>query len=100
MKPLISNVNEISQIKPQTGQGRAGLRKKKPHISQLIAQSVTDSQKIPDVSKIEKQVISVPNFATLVQSIINPSTEAINRRMMQRISRHSFLSRSSLQTPS
>ena len=46
------------------------------------------------------EVINIPNFATPVQSISNPSTEAINKRAMQKIYRHSFLSRSSLLTPS
>ena len=87
MKPLISKVNEFSQIKPQTGQERAGFRRNKPYVKQLIAQSVKHSQKIPEVTKIEKQVIKMPSHAIPVQSISNQSTEAINRRMMQTISK-------------
>ena len=45
-KPLIK---EISQIKPQIGQGRAGSRQKKPQINQPIAQSAEHSQKIPEL---------------------------------------------------
>ena len=41
---------------------------------------------IPNVPKIEKQVISIPNFVTPVQSISNPSIKAVNRRMLQEIS--------------
>ena len=33
------------------------------------------------------EVINMPNFVTPVQSINNPSTEAIKRRMMQKISK-------------
>ena len=42
---------------------------------------------ISEVLKIEKQVINIPNFTTPVQSIINPSTEAIHRGTMQKISK-------------
>ena len=87
IKPFVSTVNKISQIKPRIGQGRAGLRLKKPHISQLIVQSVKHLQKTPEVSKIQMQVINIPNFTAHVQSISNPSTEVINRRMMQKISK-------------
>ena len=45
IKPLKGN--EIPQEKLRTGQGRAGLRRRKPHINQHIAQSVEHSQKIP-----------------------------------------------------
>ena len=87
MKLLVSNINAISLIKPQTEQGGAGLRRQKPHVSQLTAQSAKHSWKITEVVKIEKKVISIPHFTTPVQSICNPSTGAINRRMMQRISK-------------
>ena len=53
MKSLVSKVNIISQIKPRIGQGRAGLRCKKPQISQPIAQSV--KQKIPEVPKYRRK---------------------------------------------
>ena len=71
MKALISKVNKISQIKPQTGQGRAGLRRKKPYVSQLNAQSVKHSLKILELPKIEKQVINIPFSQSLcIQSVI------------------------------
>ena len=83
-KPLFK---ETSLVKPRIGQGRAGSRWKKPLINQLIAQSVENSQKIPELPKIHMEVISKPNFATPVQSISNPSNEAINRKMMQKRSK-------------
>ena len=65
----------------------------KPHINQPIAQSVEHSEKIPEAPKIEKEVVNMPNFATPVQSISNPSRQTINRRMMsENKQRHSFLS--------
>ena len=66
------------------------LRRRKPCINQPIAQSFEHSEKIPEVPEIEKEVINMSNFATPVQSISNPGTEMINRRMMQKISKASF----------
>ena len=79
--------NEISQVKPRIGHGRAGMRRKKPYINQPIAQSAEHSNKIPEVPKIEKRVTNLPSFATPVQSIGNSSTKVINRRTMQKISK-------------
>ena len=67
---------------PRLGQRRAGIKFKKPHISPPIDQSVKNPQKIPDMPKIQKEVINMPNFAIPVQSMSNPCTEVINRRMM------------------
>ena len=75
------------QIRPRIGQGGAGLGRKKPNNNEPIAQSVEHSQKIPEALKIEKEVINMPNFTTPVQSISNPRTEVINRRMKQKISK-------------
>ena len=47
--------NEISQEKPRIGQGRAGMRRRKPPINQTIAQLVEPSKKIPEASKIERK---------------------------------------------
>ena len=47
--------NEILQEKPTIGQGRAGMRRRKPPIKQTIAQSAEPSKKIPKASKIEKK---------------------------------------------
>ena len=43
--------NKIPQKKPRIGQGIAGLRRRKPHINQPIAQSAEHSQKLPEVPK-------------------------------------------------
>ena len=78
-------------VKPRIGQGRAGLRWKKPLINQPITQSAENSQRIPELPKIHMEVINKPNFTTPVQSISNPNTEAINRRTMEKIAK-AFLS--------
>ena len=41
-------IDENAQIRQRIGQGRAGLRRKKPHINQPIAQSAEHLQKIPE----------------------------------------------------
>ena len=83
IKPL--NRNEIPQEKSRIGQGRGGLRRRKPHINQPIAQSAEHSWKIPEEPKIEKVVVNMLNLTTPVQSISNPSMEMINRSIMQKI---------------
>ena len=70
--------NEISQEKPSIGQGGKAMRGRKSSINQTTAADTSD--KIPEVSKIEKKVTTHPDFTTPVQSVNNPSTEAINRR--------------------
>ena len=73
-------VHEISQEKPRMGQGRAGMRRRRPPpINQTITQTSELSKKIPEVSKIEKKVITHPDFTTPVQSVNNPSAGVINR---------------------
>ena len=82
-KPLFK---ERLQAKPRIGHSRAGSRGKKPPINQPTAQSA-ENLKIPVLPKIPMEVINMPNFITPAQSISNPSMEAINRRMMQQISK-------------
>ena len=65
---------------------KSRIKMKKPQINKLIVQSVEHSQKSAELPKIPMKVINIPNFTTPMQSIGNPSTEAINRRMMQKIS--------------
>ena len=57
-------------------------RRRSPPINQTIIQTSELSKKIPEVSKIERKVIPHQNFTTPVQSVSNPSMEAINRRPM------------------
>ena len=66
IKSLVSKVKEIPQIKPRLGQGRIGLRCKKPQISQPIAQSVKQPVKVPEICRTQNIVTTIPNFATPV----------------------------------
>ena len=77
IRPL--KVYEISQEKPMMGQGRAGMRRRRPPpINNTISQTSELSKKIPEASKIEKKVITHPDFTTPVQSVNNPSAGVIN----------------------
>ena len=70
--------NKILQGKPHSGQGRAGMRRRRPSpINQTITQTSELSKKIPEVSKIEKKVITHPDFTTPVLSVNSPTMEAI-----------------------
>ena len=61
IRPLKNS--EILQEKPRIGQGRAGMRRRRPPpIYQTINQTSALSKKIPEVSKIEKKVIALPDF--------------------------------------
>ena len=60
--------NKLLQEKPRIGQGRAGMRRRKPPINETIAQSAEPLKKTPEASDIEKKVINQPDFATPVQS--------------------------------
>ena len=84
-QPLFLKVKvpKLSQIKPRVGQGRAGLRYKKPQINQPIAQLVKQPLKIPKVSKMQNTLTKAPNFPTPVQSKGDASTKVIDRKIMQ-----------------
>ena len=74
---------EISQEKPRMGQGRTEMRRRRPPpINQAITQTSELSTKIPEVSKIEKKVITHPGFTTPLQSVNSPSAGVINRMPM------------------
>ena len=75
--------NEILQEKPWIGKARAGMRRRRsPPINPAITQTSELSKKIREVSKIEKKVISHPDFTTPVQSVNSPSAGVINRTPM------------------
>ena len=57
-------------------------RRRLPLINQTITQTSELSKKIPRLSKIEKKVITHPNFTTPVQSVNSPSTGIITRMPM------------------
>ena len=56
------------------------MKRRKSPINQANAAEM--SKIIPEVSKIEKRVITHPDFTTPVQSVNDPSMEVINRRLM------------------
>ena len=60
IRPL--KVYEISQEKPRIGQGDAGMKRGMSPIKQTNASEV--SKKISELSKIEKKVITHPDFTT------------------------------------
>ena len=86
IKPEKQNIrplkgNEISQEKPQIGQGRVGMRRRRPPpINQAITQASELSKKIPEVSKIEMRITNQTDFTTPAQSITNYNTEVTHRR--------------------
>ena len=59
------------------------MRRRRLHpINQTTDQSAEISKKIPEASKVERKVITHPDFTTPVQSINNSNAEIINRRPM------------------
>ena len=64
IQPLVSKVKvqQITQVKPRLGQGRAGLRCTKPKINQPIAQSVKQALKVPEDSNTQNEITKIPNF--------------------------------------
>ena len=69
IQPLVLKVKvqEIKQVKPRLGQERAGLRCKKPQISQPIAQLVKQPLKVSEDSNTQNKITKIPNFATPMQ---------------------------------
>ena len=69
-QPLVSKVKvqENTWAKPRLGQGKAGLRCKKPQINQPFAQSVKQPLKVPDDSNTQNKITKIPNFTTPIQS--------------------------------
>ena len=56
------------------------MRRRKSPINQTTAAEML--KKIHEASKVEKKVITHPDFTTPVHPVNNPSAEAINRRPM------------------
>ena len=79
IKPLKGN--KISQEKPGIGQGRAGMRRRRPApINQAITQTSKLSKKIPEVSKIETKITNQVDSITPAQSITNSNAEVTHIR--------------------
>ena len=89
IKPVITKVREVLQIKQRLEQGKAALRCKiKTPITSPIAQTVGKPLKISEVPKMQDEVMTIPNFAVpAVQSKGNSSTNMINSKMIEDIAR-------------
>ena len=75
--------NEISQERPEIGQRRAGMRRRRsPPIIQTITQSSDLSKKIPEASKIESRITTQTDSMAHMQSITNSNDEVTHRRPM------------------
>ena len=91
MKPIVvTKANEISQIKPRSGQGRAGLRHKiKTSISKPLTQVMEKPPLkvlLPNTSKVQDIAISIPNYATpQVKPRGDTTTEMIDRQTIQNV---------------
>ena len=84
---MISKVKEIPKIKIRLGQGRAGLRCKKLQITHPIAQSEKQLVKIPEISKKQNVVKTIPRFATAMQLRDDSCSKVIDRQMIQNANR-------------
>ena len=79
IKPLKDN--KISQERPQIGQGRVGMRRRRPPpINQTITQTSELSKKIPEASKVELRITNQIHSTAPVQSITNSNDEVTHRR--------------------
>ena len=80
-KPLKDN--KILQDKPCTGQGRAGMRRRRPPpFNQTITQTSKLPKKIPEASKLEMGITNQAHFLAPAQSITNSNDEATHRSPM------------------
>ena len=81
IKPLKGK--EISQERPEIGQGRAEMRRRRPPpINQTISQTSELSKKIPEASKIESRITNQTDSTAPMQSITNSNDEVTHRRPM------------------
>ena len=87
IKPEISKVKETLQIEPRVGQGRAGIRWKRPQITHPISQSEKQPVKIPEIHKSKNIVTTMPSFATPVQMIDDSHSKVIDRQVIQNANR-------------
>ena len=75
--------NNILRDKLWTGQGRAGMKRRRPpSINQTIAQTSELSKEIPGVSKIEMRITSQAHSSAPAQSINNRNDEVTYRSPM------------------
>ena len=85
IKPLVlkAKAQEIPQIKPKLGQGRAGLSCTNPQTGQSIAQSVNQPLNVPTIPNRQNKVRNIHNFTSPVQLVGKSITKVIDRRMIQ-----------------
>ena len=81
---MVSKVKapELAQTKPKLGQGRAGLRCKKPKINQPITQLVKQPLKIPEDSYTQNTMTKAPNLQPQCNQKVIPVLET-DRKIIQ-----------------
>ena len=73
--------NGILAERPQIGQGRAGMRRRRPSpITQTITQPSELSQKIPEAAKIVTKITKSTNSTSPAHSVNNANKETTQRR--------------------
>ena len=83
---MISKAKETPQIKPRLGQGKVGLRCKKPQITHPTAQSI-EPVKIPEIPKTRNIVTTIPSFTAPVQLRDDSHYKMTVRQMIQNANR-------------
>ena len=78
LKPQIQR-EQVDKIRPRLGQGRAGIRCKKPQPVADITVSASKSHKIPTVQNVTKDSTAFP----VPEQLITNDTEANTRREIQ-----------------
>ena len=77
---MISKAKETQQLKQRLGQGRAGIRCKKPQITHPIAQSEKWPVKILEIPTTQNIVTTITSFATPVKSRDDSHLKVIDRK--------------------
>ena len=79
---VILQIKKTIESKPRLGQGRAGIRCRKPQLTKSITVSTSKSCEIPKIPATQNVPKNRMDFPVQVQSITN-KTEAIIRGMIQ-----------------
>ena len=66
-----------TEIKPRLGQGRAGIKHKRPQVTKTIDELTDKLQEMPKIPVTQNVAKNRTDFPMHEQSISNPSTEAI-----------------------
>ena len=84
---IAPQIKKNVEIKPRIGQGRAGIKCKKPHITKIVDTATDKLQgilKIPTSQNVAKHKM---DFPMLEQLICSSKTEAITQGTIQDINR-------------